>query len=79
MQWSKDSKEVFFDTLAVPEPAFYRVRISDSHLQSIVSISGIRAYYGLFGPWTGLAPDGSPLLVRNVSNEEVYSLDLQLP
>jgi len=79
MQWSNDSKEVFFDTISVPEPGFYRVRISDSHVQPIVSISGIHAFYGLFGPWTGVTPDGSPLLVRDISNEEVYSLDLQLP
>ena len=34
---------------------------------------------GPFGPWSGIAPDGSPLLVRDISNEEIYSLDLQLP
>ena len=79
MQWSRDSKEVFFDTLEVPEPGFYRVRVSDSHLEAIASISGIHPYYGAFGPWTGVTPDGSPLLVRDISNEEVYSLDLQLP
>ncbi|HEY2544721.1 MAG TPA: winged helix-turn-helix domain-containing protein [Candidatus Acidoferrum sp.] len=79
MQWSKDSKEIFFDTIKVPEPGFYRVRISDSHVQSIVNISSIHPYYGPFGPWTGAAPDGSPLLVSDISNVEVYSLDLQLP
>jgi Tol biopolymer transport system component/DNA-binding winged helix-turn-helix (wHTH) protein len=79
MQWSRDSKEIFFDTLKVPEPAFYHMRISDSRPQRIVSITGIHPYYGAFGPWTGVTPDGSPLFVRNISNEEVYSLDLQLP
>jgi len=79
MQWSKDSKEIFFDTIKVPEPAFYRVRISDGHVQTIANKSGLHPFYGLFGPWTGVAPDGSPLLVRDISNEEVYSLDLELP
>ena len=57
----------------------YRVRISDSRVEAMVNISDVRRYYGQFGLWSGLAPDGSPLLVRDISNEEVYSLDLQLP
>jgi len=28
---------------------------------------------------TGLAPDDSPLLVRDTSNQEVYALDFQAP
>jgi hypothetical protein len=36
-------------------------------------------YYGEFGPWGGTTADGSPLLVRDVGIEEMYSLDLQLP
>jgi Tol biopolymer transport system component len=79
MEWSNDSKYVTFDTLAVEEPYFYHVRVSDAHLETIVSLKNFRRYYGDFGPWTGLAPDGSPLLVRDISNEEVYALDLQLP
>lgn len=79
MEWANDSKSVLFDTNEAAEPAFYRVRISDLHLETIVSLKDMRRYYGEFGPWTGMAPDGSPLMVRDVSNEEIYSLDLQLP
>jgi Tol biopolymer transport system component len=79
MEWANDSKSVLFDTNEAADPAFYRVRISDLHLETIVSLKGVRRYYGEFGPWTGMAPDGSPLMVRDISNEEIYSLDLQLP
>jgi Tol biopolymer transport system component/DNA-binding winged helix-turn-helix (wHTH) protein len=79
MEWTDDGKSILFDTLLVPEPAFYRLRLSDLHLDTIVKIGDVRRYYGPFGPWTGIAPDGSPLLVRDISNEEIYSLDLQLP
>lgn len=79
MEWTNDSKSVLFDTLLVQEPGFYRLRVSDVHLDTIVKIGDVRRYYGPFGPWTGIAPDGSPLLVRDISNEEIYSLDLQLP
>jgi len=79
MEWTNDSKSVLFDTTEAAEPALYRVRISDSHLETIVNLKEVRRYFGEFGPWSGMAPDGSPLLVRDISNEEVYSLDLQLP
>jgi Tol biopolymer transport system component/DNA-binding winged helix-turn-helix (wHTH) protein len=79
MKWSKDSKEVFFDTIETSDPAFYTVHVSDSHLQTIVPISDLRRYYSHFGSWSGVTPDGAPLLVRDISSEEVYSLDLQLP
>jgi hypothetical protein len=33
----------------------------------------------LIGEWSGLAPDGSALFVRDLSTQEVYALDLELP
>lgn len=79
MEWTADSKYVVFDTFDVEEPAFYRIRISDAHLETIVNLKEMRRYYGDFGPWSGIAPDGSPLLVKDVSKDEFYTLDLQLP
>jgi dipeptidyl aminopeptidase/acylaminoacyl peptidase len=79
MEWMSDSKSILFDTFDVAEPAFYRIHLPDLRLQTVASMRDQRRYYGDFGPWSGIAPDGSPLLVRDISNEEVYSLDLQLP
>ena len=33
----------------------------------------------LVGAWSGLAPDGSSLFVRDLSTDEIFSLDLELP
>ena len=79
MEWSADSKSIVFDISETEEPAFYRVRLVDAHLETIVKVGDVRRYFGEFGPWAGATPDGTPLLVRDISNEEVYSLDLQLP
>lgn len=79
MEWASDGKSVLFDTFEVAEPAFYRIHLPDLRIETVVGIRDLRRYYGDFGPWSGIAPDGSPLLVRDISNEEVYSLDLQLP
>ena len=45
----------------------------------IVSLKGIRLPIGFAGIWCGLAPDDSPLLLRDVGSQEIYALDLQLP
>jgi hypothetical protein len=34
---------------------------------------------GVFGAWTGLTPDDSPLVVRDVGSQEIYALDVQFP
>jgi hypothetical protein len=31
------------------------------------------------GQWTGLALDGSPLVLRDVGSQEIYALDVDLP
>jgi len=74
--WSRDSTYIQFDAPGA-DPAFYRVRISDRKLERLVSLKDVRRT-GFFG-WTGLAPDDSPMLVRDVGTQEIYALDLQLP
>jgi len=32
-----------------------------------------------FWYWSGLAPDDSPLVLRDASTQEIYALDFQLP
>ena len=29
--------------------------------------------------WSGLAPDDTPIFVRDVSTQEIYALDVQVP
>jgi serine/threonine protein kinase/Tol biopolymer transport system component len=79
--WSKDSQYVFFDdTQFTQDPAFYRVKISNHNLQRVASLKDIRQVVleWPFGSWTGLTPDDSPLLQRDISTQEIYALDLQL-
>jgi hypothetical protein len=34
---------------------------------------------GASGSWLGLAPDDSPLLLRDTGTEEIYALDWEAP
>jgi hypothetical protein len=54
-----------------------RVQVSDGKLGQLVSLKNIRRSGSYL--WTGLAPDGSPLLLRDVATEEIYALDLNAP
>jgi Tol biopolymer transport system component/DNA-binding winged helix-turn-helix (wHTH) protein len=75
--WSHDGQYLYFDTILSDDPAFFRIRISDRKLERLVSLKGVRRFWGELGEWTGLAPDDSPLLVRDTSSQEVYALDFQ--
>jgi Tol biopolymer transport system component len=79
MSWSRDSKYVGFDNLLTNDDAYWRIWVADGRLERIASLKNVRRFFATFGPWTGLAPDGSPLVVRDISNQEIYALDLQLP
>lgn len=44
-----------------------------------LSWNDLHRFGGVWGVWSGVAPDGSVLTVRDVSSHEIYALDLQLP
>jgi Tol biopolymer transport system component/DNA-binding winged helix-turn-helix (wHTH) protein len=77
--WSHDGEYLYFDTSLSEDAAFQRVRISDHKLERLFSLKGMRRFWGPFASWTGLAPDDTPLLVRDISSQEVYALDWQAP
>ncbi len=77
--WSHDAQYLYFDTTLTDDPAFFRIRISDRKLERLVSLKGVQRFWGALGEWTGLAPDDSPLLVRDTSSQEIYALDFQAP
>jgi eukaryotic-like serine/threonine-protein kinase len=70
--WSRDSKYIYFDSLE-SEPGFYRVQISDHKAERLVAVKNLRRAR----PWTGLAPDDSPLLLRDIGSQEIYTLNVE--
>jgi Tol biopolymer transport system component/DNA-binding winged helix-turn-helix (wHTH) protein len=77
--FNRDSKSLIFDTQEVQDPYFYRLRMADLTFAPIASLKESGRFYGPFGAWSGMAPDGSPLFVRDISNQEIYALDWRLP
>ena len=77
--WSSHADYLYFDTWLENDPGFYRVRISDRHIEKLVSLKNLGRAWGSWGPWAGLTPDNSPLVLRDISSQGIYALDWQAP
>jgi Tol biopolymer transport system component/DNA-binding winged helix-turn-helix (wHTH) protein len=78
--WSHDGKYVYFDSTAERESAYYRVKIKDHKLERVASLKDVKRPATLsLGTWTGLAPDDSPLALRDISTYEIYAIHWELP
>ncbi len=77
--WSRDSKYVYIDHALGEHPAFYRFRLSDRKLERLADLKGFRRAVTSGFPWSGITPDGEPILLRDLSTQEVYALDFEAP
>jgi eukaryotic-like serine/threonine-protein kinase len=77
--WSHDGKYIYYDAQPGNEAGLYRVRISDHKVERLTNLKDIRRASWIFGSWSGLTPDDSPLLLRDLSSQEVYALDVKFP
>ena len=75
--WSHDSQYIYFDTTLTENAGFYRVRISDRKVERLAGLNGIHRLWQDLGSWTALTPDDSPLLIRDISSQEIYAIELQ--
>jgi Tol biopolymer transport system component/DNA-binding winged helix-turn-helix (wHTH) protein len=75
--WSHDGQYLYFDAIFREDPAFFRVRISDHKLERLASLKDIHRLWGMFAEWSGLGPDDSLLVTRDISSPEIYALDWQ--
>jgi hypothetical protein len=73
--WSRDGRYIYFDGILDNQEGYYRLQMPDHKLERLFSLKGFQSAGGAFGNWSGLAPDESPLLVRDASIQEIYALD----
>ncbi len=79
LSWTRDSKYLYFDSGSGLDPAISRVRIADRKLERVAGLKDFRRVEFSSYPWSGLTPDGAPLLLRDVGTQEVYALDFDTP
>jgi eukaryotic-like serine/threonine-protein kinase len=77
-EWSRDSRYIYYEYFETRPPngpgAVFRVDIADRKVEEVETLKDVRMIEGL-GDWYGLAPDDSPLRLRNTATQEVYALD----
>lgn len=79
-RWSADSKFVYvYDFADRHAPVVYRIRIADRKVERVAAFEVPQGLNGYWLSWAGVAPDGSPLVLRDLSIEEIYALDVDLP
>ena len=73
--WSKSGEYVYF-LHEENQPSVMRVRIRDRKLERVADLKNFRQA-GFWSVWLGMAPDDSPLLLRDTGTQEIYALDWQ--
>jgi len=73
--WSKNSDYVYF-LHEENDPAVMRIRIRDRKIERVADLKNFRQT-GLYRVGLSLAPDDSPLLLRDTGTQEIYALDWQ--
>jgi Tol biopolymer transport system component len=71
--WSKSGEYVYF-LHEENQPSVMRVRIRDHKLERVADLKNFRQA-GFWSVWLGMAPDDSPLLLRDTGTQEIYALD----
>jgi Tol biopolymer transport system component len=75
--WSKNGEYVYF-LHEENQPSVMRIRIRDRRIERVADLKNFRQA-GFFNVWLGMAPDDSPLLLRDTGTQEIYALDWQTP
>jgi Tol biopolymer transport system component len=78
--WSGDSKFLYaVDGLDQHTGVFYRIRIADRQIERMAAFQVPQGVTGYWTAWAGVTPDGSPLVLSDLSIQEIYALDVDLP
>jgi eukaryotic-like serine/threonine-protein kinase len=75
--WSRDEQYVYF-LRWLDNPAVLRVRITDHKVEQVSDLTNLPTT-GNIGPWLGLGPDDSLLLLKDTGTQDIYALDWEAP
>ncbi|HEV2494201.1 MAG TPA: protein kinase [Terriglobia bacterium] len=75
--WSRDGQYIYFQQQQ-PAPGVFRVGIRDRKVEQVANVKGFQLT-GYWGFWFGLAPDDSPLFLKDTGSQEIVALDWQAP
>ena len=77
LEWSKDGQYLQADDFS-GTGAIIRIRLSDHKTERVVDLKNF-VTVGSYGQWFAVAPDDSPIMLRNAGTQDVYALDWEEP
>jgi serine/threonine protein kinase/Tol biopolymer transport system component len=77
--WSHDGKYLYAEDYPEKTDDLVRVSVPDGKVERLLSLKEVPRGFDPWEFWVGLAPDDSPLLMRDRSTQEIYSLDVRFP
>jgi Tol biopolymer transport system component len=77
--WSSDSKTLYLGAKVNNRQGQYRINLTDKKLQLMVSLPETLHQVVSFALWFGMAPDGSLIVARDLSRQEILGLEWQTP
>jgi len=77
--WSHNEKYLYAEDYSDKTDSFVRVNVANGKVEPLLSLMEIPRGFDPWEFWVGLGPDDSPLLMRDRSTQEIYSLDVRFP
>ncbi|HWY58937.1 MAG TPA: protein kinase [Terriglobales bacterium] len=77
--WSHDGKYLYAEDYSDKADDLVRVNVANGKMERLLSLKEVPRGFDPWEFWVGLAPDDSPLLMRDRSTQEIYSLDVRFP
>ena len=77
--WSHNGDSIFFLNHLAGGDQVFRVSVTSHKLEEVADLKNFHGAPFLIGYWFGLAPDDSPLLIRDAGIWDFHALTLELP
>ncbi len=77
--WSHDGKYLYTEDYSDKTDDLVRVNVANGKVERVFGLKEVPRGFDPWEFWIGLAPDDSPLLMRDKSTQEIYSLDVRFP
>jgi eukaryotic-like serine/threonine-protein kinase len=77
--WSHDDRYIYAEDYFDKTDDLVRVNVANGNIARLFSLKEIPRGFDPWEFWVGLGPDDTPLLMRDKSAQEIYSLDVRFP
>ena len=77
--WSRDGNYLYAEDYPDKIDDIVRIHVPDGRIERLFSLKDVPRGFDPWEFWVGLTPDGSVLLMRDRSTQEIYGLDVRFP